>query len=107
MDEPFELLELTDGQSAQLAVERWQLGRTFIQPRDGRAGKDVPILRVWVPERDKATLPHYWDLSSKHLIAGLLGYLETRPERRYRFTIRKRGRGPAARYELTATPVSP
>jgi len=107
MAEPFELLELTDGQTMQLVVERWALGQMHIKPRDGRPEKDVPCLRAWVPEGDKPTLPHFWDITSKHLIAGLLGYLETKPARRYRFTIRKRGRGPVGRFELTVTPLAP
>lgn len=76
MPEPFELLELHDGQVFDLRVESWDLGKALIHPRDGRPAKEVPVLRVQVRPGEKATLPAYWDLTSKHLIAALVGHFE-------------------------------
>jgi len=105
LPEPFEILEMQDGETRQLQIVRHQLGRCWIQPRDGRPRKQVPCLRVWIPPETKPTIPDYWDVTAKHLISGLLGYLEAGTGRRYRFTTTKRGRPPVARFTLTATPL--
>lgn len=105
INEPFEMMELLDGQSITLDIGKWELGKTTIQPRDGRPAREVPVLRAHVPETQKPTLPHYWDITSKHLVTGLLGFLERDPPGRWRFTVTKRGSGPAARFTLQADPL--
>ena len=104
MPEPFEILELGDGDSITLSVERWELGRALIKPRDGREAHDIPVLRLHIPAGDKATLPAYWDVTSKHLIAGLLGHLEAGQAKTHSFTVTKHGEAPTARFALTTVP---
>jgi len=102
--EPFEWLELANGESRTLRVERHELGSTVINPRDDRDPFEIPVLRVHVPPADKPTIPAYWDISAKHLIAGMLGYLDAAAGKLYTFRVTKRGQGPAARFTLDARP---
>lgn len=102
---PYEMFELVDGQTAELTVLKWDLGKCWIDTRDTRPAHDIPMLRVHVSVADKPELPQYWDITSKHLIAGLLGYLEEHGAGRHRFTITKRGKGPMSRFTLTADPI--
>lgn len=102
---PFELLELADGTTMTLRVERWEIGKATINPRDGRAPQLIPVLRVHVPAADKRTLPAWWDITSKHLIAGLLGYLEAGPAPWPAFKITWYGRGPRGRPSLETIPT--
>ena len=105
MPEPFEWLELANGQSRTLRVERHELGTTVINPRDDRDPFEIGVLRVHVPARDKQTLPHYWDISAKHLIAGMLPYLDGPNAGAWSFRVTKKGEGPAARFTLDARPA--
>jgi len=105
MSEPFEILELRDGETAVLVPVRWELGKATITPRDGRPPKEIRVLRVHVDPADKPTVPAYWDITSQHLIAALLPYLEQMPGHRWRFTIRKHGWDARARFRLEAVPL--
>lgn len=105
MPEPFELLELADGQTIDLRVETWALGKATIHPRDGRPPKEIPVLRVHVPAGDKPTLPTYWDLTSKHLVAALVGYLEAGADARRIFRITWHGSGARGRPSLEILPA--
>ena len=105
--EPFNFLELRDGQTITLTPTAYQLGKTLIQPRDGRPPREVPVLRLWVPHTQLPTLPHYWDITSKHLVAGLMPYLEEHGAGTYTFTITRYGSGPSARFQLEARPARP
>jgi len=102
---PYELLELADGQTIDLHVESFEQGRAEIKPRDGRPAHEVPFLRVRVPAADKPTIPAYWDITSKHLIAGLLGYLDLGLGDRRTFRITKHGKPPVARFTLEVIPA--
>jgi len=104
--EPYELLDMVDGQTVTLRPQSWDLGKCLIHPRDGRDPRWVPCLRVAIPAEDKATIPLYWDITSKHLIAGLLGYLESGPASRHSFKITKHGKPPMARFTLEAIPAA-
>lgn len=104
MPEPFELLEWSDGQTMDLRIESWSLGKALIHPRDGRPAKEVPVLRVHVPAGDKPTLPGYWDITSKHLIAGLVGYLEAGRVSGRIFRITWHGTGARGRPSLEVIP---
>jgi len=105
--EPFNFLELRDGQTLRLTPTSYQLGKTQIAPRDGRPPREVPVLRLWVPSTELATLPHYWDITSKHLVAGLMPYLEEHGAGTYTFVITRYGSGPSARFQLEARPARP
>jgi len=104
--EPYELLDMVDGQTVTLRILSHSQGKVFINPRDGRDPKWVPCLRVAIPAEDKATIPLYWDITSKHLIAGLLGYLDGGDGQRYSFKITKHGKPPMARFTLEAIPAA-
>lgn len=106
MPEPYEILELADGQTFRLRPQRFAEGRMWLQPRDGRPRKQVHVLRVWIPAEDKETIPAYWDITAKHLINGLLGYLEAQGAGRHEFIITKQGDPPVARFRLEARPVA-
>ena len=103
---PYEILELNDGQTIDLHVEQFEQGRAVITPRDGRPPHEVPFLRVHVPPADKDTLPHYWDVTAKHLIAGLLGYLDAGLRAGRTFRITKHGKPPKARFTLDVLPAA-
>jgi len=70
---PHEILELADGESVTIHVERWEAGDITIHPTWPGApeSKDVRGLRVFVPMADKEYLPSYWDITAGHLVAGL------------------------------------
>lgn len=104
MPEPFELLELTDGHVIDLRIESWELGKALIHPRDGRPPKTVPVLRVQVPAGDKLTLPAYWDVTSKHLVAALVGHLEAGDARSRTFRVTWHGVGVRGRPSLEVIP---
>jgi len=100
VEEPFELLELYDGQVFTFQVVRWEEGRTTIYPPFAPGGKEIPVLRVYVnPEAQPVGL-EYWDITSKTLIAQLRPYL-VRPEyRQLEFTIRAYGEKPKKRFTV-------
>jgi len=101
---PFEIFEPPPGVPTTIRPTAWQLGKARISPRDGRPPYEVPVLRVTVPKSDKVTLPDYWDITSKHLIAGLLAYLEAPTGGPYDYVVTKSGSGPTARFVLEARP---
>jgi len=102
LPEPFELLELADTTTAEIAPIGFTLGKGMIRPRDGRAPHEIPILRITVAPEDKPTVPRWWDVSSKTLIAGLLGYLQAPSGGPWRFLITKYGTAPTARFSIEA-----
>lgn len=103
--DPMEYLELLDGETRKIRPVSWEIGKANIEPRDGRPPKAVRVIRLHVTPADKPELPHYWDVSAQHLLAGLLPYLERMPAQRHTFTITKHGRRPKARFTLDAEPL--
>lgn len=104
MPEPYELLEMVNGATLSLTVESFALGKMQIDTKDTRPAHDVPVLRLRVPEGEKRTLPHSWDLTAKHLIVGLLGHLESPGPFPRRFRIIRHGVGPTTRFTLEVLP---
>ena len=70
---PYEILELADGQSVKFHVESFEAGTMTIHPTYPGApeSKTVDGLRVHVPKADKEYLPHFYDVTGGHLVAGL------------------------------------
>ena len=101
---PYEILDLRDGESIDLRVERWELGKMRIRVRRTGEEKEIIALRVYVPPELKPTLPHYYDITANTLRAGLLPYLEKPDYRRYIFRITKIGVAPTARFMLEVIP---
>ncbi len=94
LPEPFEFVDLADGQSMSLLVDSWMDGSGKIHPvhptpRHVRIHMDqrqliapplpgtpidveVPMLRLAGTRLDETSPAHYWDVSSKTLRADLL-----------------------------------
>ena len=100
---PYELLELRVLQQMTLLITGGQLGRGQIVPRGSGQPKTVPMLRLFLEQGSKATIPPFWDCTAKHLIAALLPYLASDPTK-YQYIISKQGTGPAARPTLDVRP---
>jgi hypothetical protein len=103
---PYELWELADGETRTLRIEDYAVGKAKINPRDGRPPHDIPVLRVFVPVADKPTLPQYWDITSQHLMAALLGALEAGGKPWPTFRVTWHGRGPRGRPSLETLPAA-
>lgn len=100
---PYEILELGDGESLTVRVERWESGEVTIYPPHARQGKVIQALRIHVGPDQKQFFPYWWDLTSKTLVAQLLPMLEagtvgTRP-----VTITKHGVAPRARFTVAVS----
>lgn len=104
LGEPYEILELAAGETRRITPESWQLGKATIHPRDGREPKTIRVLRVHVPYSLKPTLPHWWDITAQHLVAGMLPWLERLTTNPVVFTVTKLGEGPRARFTMTTEP---
>jgi hypothetical protein len=102
---PYELFDPVPAKPVVLRPLEWEQGSVLIHTAAVPGGKPVAVLRVRVPPADKVHVPAYWDITSKHLIAALLGYLEASGGRRYEFTVTKSGTGPTARYTVAAKPL--
>lgn len=78
IDKPLEILELADGESVTIHVERWEAGDMTIHPTWPGApeSKEVEGLRIHVRKGDKEWLPNYWDISAGHLVAALKPLLD-------------------------------
>ena len=100
VEEPFELLELYDGQVFSLQVVRWEEGRTTIFPPFAPGGKEIPVLRVHVNPEAQPTGLDYWDITSKTLIAQLRPLLQLAHYRQLEFTIRAYGEKPKKRFTV-------
>lgn len=102
---PFEIFELTDGQTYTMRVTSWQTGSVTIYPAHKPTGKVIKALRVGVPKEIKSDFPPYWDITSQRLIAQMQPYLEQPGYRDKVFTITKYGVAPKARFTLEVRPA--
>lgn len=101
---PYEILELGDGGTKDLYIEKHELGKMVIHPRPQGLTKEIVALRVFVPATVKPLYPDWYDITSQTLIAQMLPYLEAGGYGKKRFQIRKIGTGPQARFSLTVSP---
>lgn len=102
MPEPYELLDLPDGGSVDLAVTGWERGSMTITLRNVGAGetKEIQVLRVHLAPGVKEFPPMYYDITSKTLIVQLLPQLLQPNYADFRFRITKHGVAPRARFTL-------
>jgi len=102
VEEPFEILELADGETVSLAIERFEWGETVIHPRypGAPAEKTIPVLRLYLREGYKPVGPGYWDVTSKTLQAQLKPLLTSLAETGREFTITAHGTGPSKRFSV-------
>jgi len=103
---PYEILELGDGGIKDLLILKYQVGKMVIRPRPQGVAKEIVALRAFVPTEIKPLYPDYYDITSQTLIAQLLPILEAGGFEKKRFTIKKVGMGPQARFALSSTPSS-
>lgn len=103
---PYELLDLPDRGEVTLDVTSWERGSMTIKPRyaGAPAEKIIPVLRVHVTAETKAYPPHYYDITSKTLIAQALPMLMAPDFRDYLYRIVKFGVAPRARFTLERVP---
>jgi|SRR5579863_2588810 len=122
LPEPYELVDLPDGESITLRIDSWLDGSLKIHPKnpDARhlrihmdqrglitpppAGTpidvEIPLLRLYGQRIDAASVAPYWDVTSKTLRADLLARLTNRPV--YPLTVRLTAHGhkPQKRYSV-------
>jgi len=81
LEAPIELLDLADGESVELSVQRVLKGEVRIETRLEPEGKVVPTWRIWVPAADKPLGAPYYDVTSRTLQALSLIHISepTRP----------------------------
>lgn len=101
---PYEILELADGQTLELEVEEWKVGKMLLTPKSTGVEKVIKVLRVWVPKEKKDFFPYYWDITSQTLIAQLEPHLSRSDLRKYKYAITKHGVAPRARFTLEVKP---
>ena len=99
---PFELLEMADGEKRVFHISRWEKGVTTIRPTFAPEGKEIPVLRIWVAPQEQPIGLEYWDITSKTLIAQLEPWLEKPDFRGRRFEITAFGVAPKKRFTLAA-----
>lgn len=102
VSEPFEFWDMESEETRVFKVDRYEEGSVTIHPRSpgSPSEKVIKILRLHLPPGIKTTLPSYWDLTSKHLIAGLLPILQAPGLKDKTFTVTKYGVAPGARFSL-------
>lgn len=104
MQGPFELLDLSDGQSVSFRVVRWTAGEMTIFPPHQPGGKIVGVIRVHVPTEDKPAFPHYYDFTAATLRAQMEAHLKRPDLARLRFKITAQGIQPKKRFQVDVTP---
>lgn len=97
---PYEILELTDGESMTTKIESWKVGEVEIHPAYQPQGKMIKALRIGVPKINKEFFPFYWDVTSQTLLAQLMPFLEAPGYAQKTYTITKHGVAPRARFSL-------
>jgi len=102
VSEPFEFWDMENEETRVFKVASYEEGSVTIHPRYPGApeSKVIKIMRLHLPPGIKTTLPSYWDLTSKHLIAGLLPILQAPGLEDKTFSVTKYGVAPSARFSL-------
>ena len=102
VSEPFEFWDMESEETRVFKVSRYEEGSIEIHPRYPGApeSKTVRVLRLFLPPGIKTTLPSYWDMTSKHLIAALLPILKAPGLQDKTFVVQKFGVAPSARFSL-------
>ncbi len=108
LPEPYEILDLGDGESKSFVGVRYERGTMMIKPRyrGAPAEKEIPVLRVHVRKEDDPFFPHYWDITSKTCMAQILPMLMDPRARDYLITVTKYGVAPRARFTVARAPLA-
>jgi hypothetical protein len=107
LSEPYEIKEWNDGETLELTITGYEVGELLIHPRDGRAPKRVDVMRVHVPPQEKTRFPHYWDLTSKRLVAQLKSILPPTVIGPFPVKITAIGTAPMTHYSVSRLPEKP
>lgn len=97
---PFEILELEDGHSIELNLDKYETGEMLIHPKYKPEGKWIKGLRAWVKEGTKEFFPYYWDITSQTLVAQLEPMLAAPAGMARTYIVTKHGSGPKARFSV-------
>jgi len=102
LPEPFEILELKDGESQTLKATRYELGLMRIHPKYPGApeSKEIMALRLHVSPGRKILGPPFWDVTSQTLIAQLKPHLDDLVRTGREFRITAHGEAPRKRFTL-------
>ena len=102
LKEPFELLDLKDGEALTFAIDSYEEGDAIIHPRypGAPAEKRIPVMRLHLPAEYKLMGAPYWDVTSKTLQAQLRPLLKQLIESKRELTVTAHGRAPAKRYSV-------
>lgn len=125
LSEPIEFLDLEHLHSISLALTSYQLGTTLIHPKAPSARQirlymmqnglteppaagtpitnQIQVLRVFGTRTDKPSPLHYWDISSKRLIADLLPRLQMHAGSVLNVTITASGEKPTKVFSVEQT----
>jgi len=100
--EPYEILELRDGEAVKLSITKFELGRMVIKPRypGAPSEKEILALRLHVSAGVKAVGPPFWDVTSQTLIAQLKPHLDDLVKTGREFGITAHGEAPRKRFTL-------
>lgn len=105
VEEPFELLEMADGEVRTFHIRAWEKGETLIKPPWLPEGKVIKVLRIWVDPEEQPIGLTYWDITSKTLIAQLEPYLERETFRAMVYKITAFGEKPRKRFTVEVSPA--
>lgn len=101
---PYELLDLPDGGTVSFHYRGAREGTMPITLKGSGIQKIVPVMRVIVAAGDKTSGPPFWDITSTLLITHLLADFKRADAGRVKWTIKKIGVAPSARFSVTVTP---
>jgi len=104
LQEPYEIFEMLDGETRELRVKNWEQGTIDIKTSEAPQGKTINALRVFVPIESKAVGVNWYDITSKTLIAQIIGYLNQPDYNKLVFVIKKFGVAPKARFTVAVIP---
>jgi len=102
LPEPYEFLELKDGETRRLRIQRYEYGLAVIKPRyyAAPAQKEIKVLRFHMDPKDKPTAPHYWDFTSGTAIASILPMLKANYHRTKVLQLKAQGEAPKKRFTV-------
>lgn len=103
---PYEFWDQADGEVRRVQIVKWSEGTVTIEPKtpDAKGPKVIQAIRLYLTPESKPTIPPYWDITSKHLVAHLRGILLQTDFRGRTYEITKLGTPPSARYTVTVIP---
>ena len=106
VSKPFEILDLPNGGELVTRVTRIEEGEAEFKPARAPEGIMLHVVRLYVPQEDKATAPPWWDVSATTLQPSLVASLVNLPPTGRWIRILKQGVAPRARFSLELLPLN-